>query len=258
MGNIHTPAIHPPRTTAKGCSGPWPTVNATGETVCGTKWGESSGNWPNKARKQSARRHDWSETSAEHVCFGYGKVGHIQINCPYKKAKPRAAAAAHIQQEGDIGTTCNVTPADDAQEGETPADDAQEGETPPEDEDTKQEYFSLSEEDLPQVTPGEDEYPLSQYNWDNKDDDARSSFRANALSTPEMGYCIRKSHAVMCDKQVITTTCGPSHKSQSHTVMSDKQDITMTCGSDHKSCTDIHLQAGVTTGGKPPLYDHCV
>ena len=36
----------------------------------------------------------------------------------------------------------------------------------------------------------------------------------------------------------------------------DKQDTTMTCGPNHKSHTDICLQAGVTTGGKPPLYDH--
>ena len=100
---------------------------------------------------------------------------------------------------------------------------------------TPREYFSLGEEDLPQITPREDEFLPSQYNWDNEDNDAGSSFRANALSTPEMGYCIRKSHAVTCDKQVITTTCGP----------------------DQKSHADIHLQAGVTTGGKPPLYDHC-
>ena len=53
-------------------------------------------------------------------------------------------------------------------------------------------------------------------------------------------------------------TCGPSHKSQSHTVAHDKQDTTTTCGLNHKSCTDIRLQAGVTTGGKPPLYDHRV
>ena len=94
----------------------------------------------------------------------------------------------------------------------------------------------LGEEDLPQVTPGEDEYPPSQYNWDyDEDNDAGSSFRANALSTPAMGYCVRKSHVVTHDKQVIITTCGP----------------------DHKSHTDIHLQVGVTTGGKPPLYAHC-
>ena len=89
--------------------------------------------------------------------------------------------------------------------------------------------------DLPQVTPGEDEHPPSQFYWDDRDDDTGSLFRVNALSTPEMGYCVRKSHAVMHDKQVITTTCGP----------------------DHKSCNDICLQVGVTTGGKPPLYDHC-
>ena len=54
-----------------------------------------------------------------------------------------AAAAAHIQQE-DTGMTCDIASADDTQEGENP----------PEDEDTEQEYFLLSEEDLPQVTPG--------------------------------------------------------------------------------------------------------
>ena len=242
MGNIHTPAVGPPRTTANGCGGPWPTANATGKAVCGTERSRSEpgrkkpGNsWPGGMTGQK---------QAEHICFECGKVGHIQINCLYKKAKPCIAAAARIQQEENSGTTCDVTPTDDTQEGENP----------PEDEDTEREYFSLGEEDLPQVTPGEDEYPLSQYNWDNKDNDAGSSFRANALSTPAMGYCVRKSHVVMCDKQVITMTCGPNHKSQSHAIMGDKQDTTMTC--DHKSHTNIHLQVGVTTGGKPPLYDH--
>ena len=130
------------------------------------------------------------QRQTEHVCFGCGKAGHIQINCPFKKAKSRTAAAVHMQKEADMGTTGNVAPTDDPQEGETP----------PEDEDAKQEYFLLSEEDLPQVTPGEDEYPPSQYNWDDKDDDTGSLFRANALSTPAMGYCIRKSHVVTCDK----------------------------------------------------------
>ena len=105
-----------------------------------------------------------------------------------------------------MGTTGNVAPADDAQEGGTP----------PEDEDAEREYYSFGEEDLPQVTPGEDEFPPSQYNWDDEDNDAGSSFRVNALSTPAMGYCVRKSHVVTCDKQVITTTCGLDHKSQSH------------------------------------------
>ena len=63
------------------------------------------------------------QKQAEHICFGCGKVGHIQINCPYKKAKPRAAAAAHIQQKENSGTTCDVAPADDAQEGENPPED---------------------------------------------------------------------------------------------------------------------------------------
>ena len=184
----------------------------------------------------------------EHICFGCGKAGHIQINCPYKKAKSHAAAAVHIQTEVDTGMTGNIAPTDDAQEGETP----------PEDEDAEQEYYSLGEEDLPQVTPGEDKHLSSQYNWDNEDDDAGSSFQANALSTPAMGYCVRKSHVVTCDKQVITTTCGPNHKSQSHAVAHNKQDTTTTCGPDHKSFANICLQADVTTGGKHPLYDHCV
>jgi gag-polyprotein putative aspartyl protease len=164
------------------------------------------------------------QRQAEHVCFGCGEVGHIQINCPHKKAKSRAAAAARIQKEVDTGTTDDVAPADEAQEGENP----------PEDEDAEREYYSLGEEDLPQVTPGEDEFPPSQYQWDDENDDAGSSFRANALSTPTMGYCTRRSHEVTRDKQAKTTTCGP----------------------DHKPSTDIRLQAGVTTGGKPPLYDH--
>ena len=114
----------------------------------------------------------------EHICFGCGKAGHIQINCPHKKAKSRAAAAACIQKEVDTGTTGNIAPADDSQEGETP----------PEDEDTEREFFLLDEEDLPQVTPGEDdEYLSSQYIWDNEDEDIGSSFRVNALSTPVMG-----------------------------------------------------------------------
>ena len=63
------------------------------------------------------------QKQVEHVCFGCGKVSHIQMNCPYKKAKSHAAAAVHIQQEEDTGMTCNVTPTDDAQEGETPPED---------------------------------------------------------------------------------------------------------------------------------------
>ena len=182
----------------------------------------------------------------EHVCFGCGKAGHIQINCPQKKAKSRAAAAARIQKEADTGTTGNIAPTDEAQEGETP----------PEDDNAEREYYSLGEEDLPQVTPGEDEFPPSQYNWDDEDNDAGSSFRANALSTPAMGYCIRKSHIVTRDKKVITMTCSPDRKSRGPVLACDPQDTTMTCGPDHKSTPDIRLQAGVTTGGKPPLYDH--
>ena len=63
------------------------------------------------------------QKQVEHVCFGCGKVGHIQINFPYKKAKPRAAAAVHIQQEEDTGMTCNIAPTDDTQEGENLPED---------------------------------------------------------------------------------------------------------------------------------------
>ena len=63
------------------------------------------------------------QKQTEHICFGCGKIGHIQINCPHRKAKSCAAAAARIQKEADMGTTGNVTPADDAQEGETPPED---------------------------------------------------------------------------------------------------------------------------------------
>ena len=122
----------------------------------------------------------------EHICFGCGKAGHIQINCPFKKAKSCVAAAACIQKGVDTGTTGNVAPADNAQEGETP----------PEDEGAEKEYYSLGEEDLPQVPPGEDGFPPSQYNWDDEDDDTGSSFRENTLSIPAMGYCVRKSHVV--------------------------------------------------------------
>ena len=61
------------------------------------------------------------------------------INCPQKKAKSRAAAAARIQKEADTGMTGNVAPVDEAQEGETP----------PEDDDAEREYYSLGEEDPP-------------------------------------------------------------------------------------------------------------
>ena len=62
MGNIHALAVCGSRTTAEGSSGLRPTANTTGETVCGTKQCELFRNWPNKARRQSTGRHDWSET----------------------------------------------------------------------------------------------------------------------------------------------------------------------------------------------------
>ena len=47
------------------------------------------------------------QKQTEHICFGYGHVGHIHTN---KKARSRAAAAARIQKEVDMGMTGNVTP----------------------------------------------------------------------------------------------------------------------------------------------------
>ena len=182
--SIGTPTRDPPRV-------PEPLSFPTRQSVApnGVSHPEAGQTKPGSSRPGGTTGHK----QMEHVCFGCGKASHIQINCPQKKAKSCAAAAARIQKEADTGTTGNVAPADEAQEGETP----------PEDDDAKREYYSLGEEDLPQVTPGEDEFPPSQYNWDNEDDDAGSSFQANALSTPAMGYCTRKSHVVTHDKQVI-------------------------------------------------------
>ena len=125
-----------------------------------------------------------------------------------------------------MGTTNDIIPMDNSQ-GE---------EQSPEDEDIKRDYLQLDEEMHPQVTPGDDEYPPSQYHWDDEDNDTGSSFRVNALSTPTMGYCKRKGNAVMHDKQVQITTCGPNYKLSNN----------------------ICLQAGVTTGNSPSLYDHCM
>ena len=118
-GDIHVPAVHSPRTMAKGSDRPWPTANTTGKTICGTKWHESFGKWSNETRKQLARRHNWSEMDRAHLFWvwqSWPRPGEL----PDKKAKPRAAAAACIQQEADMGMTGNITPADDALEGEAP------------------------------------------------------------------------------------------------------------------------------------------
>ena len=141
------------------------------------------------------------QRQTEPVCYGCGKPGHIQANCPDKKAKLHTAAAC-VQKE-DMGTTDNVTPTDNLQGVEHP----------PEDKDIERDYLPLDEEEHSDETARDDEYPLSQYKWDNEDNDTGSSFRVNALSTPDMGYCVRKSHMVTHDKQVITITCGPDHNS---------------------------------------------
>ena len=69
-------------------------------------------------------------------------------------------------EKEDMGTTDNVAPTDNVQ-GE---------EQPPEDEDIEQDYHLLDEEMHPQDTPGDDEYPPSQYHWDDEDDDTGSLF----------------------------------------------------------------------------------
>ena len=117
----------------------------------------------------------------------------------------------------------------------TPADEIQGEEQAPKDEDIERDYLPLDEDEHPNETIRDDEYSPSQYNWDDDDDDAGSSCRASALSTPDMGYCERRGQTVTCEKQAKTMSCGP----------------------DHHSSKPIHLQAGVTTGNKPSLYDHC-
>jgi len=63
---------------------------------------------------------------------------------------------------------------------------------PPEDEDIERDYLPLDEEEHPGNDARDDEDPPYQYNWDDADDDDESLFRASTLSTPEMGYCVRK------------------------------------------------------------------
>ena len=104
-----------------------------------------------------AGRHDWSEMDRACLFWVWQDWPHSG-KLPDKKAKPRAAAAAHIQKEADMGMTGNIVPMDDTQEGETS----------PEDEDAERDYILLSKEDHPLVTPGDDEYP---YNWDDNDND---------------------------------------------------------------------------------------
>ena len=118
----------------------------------------------------------------------------------------------------------------------TPVDELQEEEQSPEDENIERDYLWFDEDKHPNETIRDDEHPPSQYNWDDDDDHTGSLFRANTLSTPDMGCCERKGHMVTHDKQAKT----------------------MSCGSDHHSSKPICLQAGVTTGNKPSLYDHCM
>ena len=112
----------------------------------------------------------------EPVCYGCGKPGHIQANCPpNNKAKPCTAATC-VQKE-DTGTTDHVTPVDELQGEEQSSKDKN----------IERYYLPLNEDKHPDKTIRDDEHPPSQYNWDNDDNDAGSSFRANALSTPDMG-----------------------------------------------------------------------
>ena len=108
----------------------------------------------------------------EHICFGCGQAGHIQANCPNKKARSHAAAAVRIQKEVDTGTTGNIAPTDDTQEGETP----------PEDEDTEQEYFLLGEEDLPRL-------PLGKMN-------TRCPSITGTTKTMTLGHCLGRMPSV--------------------------------------------------------------
>ena len=102
----------------------------------------------------------------EPICYGCGKPGHIQANCPTNnKAKPHATAAVCVQTE-DTETMDHVAPVNELREEEQPL----------EDENIKRDYLPLDEDKHPNETIRDDD-----------DDDTGSSFRANALSTPEMG-----------------------------------------------------------------------
>src|SRR6266481_10200167 len=71
---------------------------------------------------------------------------------------------------------------------------------------------------------------VSHYEWDEElNKEETPSFQANALSTPEWGYCERKCHAMMHDVNNVA------------------------CGSDHEHSKLIRLVAGVTIEGGPPL-----
>jgi len=155
------------------------------------------------------------------VCFGCGKPGHIQANFPDNRARPCAAA---VHADNNAGTMDSVASTNEPQ-GE---------DHPPEDKDIERDYLLLDEEEHPSNDARDDEDPPSLYNWDDADDDDESLFWASALSTPEMGYCVRRGHAVTCDKQTKTMGCGPNHH----------------------PLNPICLQAGVTTGNKLSLYDH--
>ena len=97
------------------------------------------------------------------------------------------------------------------------------GHSPP-DED---ECLNGLDEDTPNQT--------SHYEWDEELNEGEApSFRANALSTPEWGYCERKCHAV------------------THDVSNAAR------GSDHEHSRPICLMAGATIEGGPPLSDHGV
>ena len=86
MGNIHALAIHLPRTTAEGSSGPWPAANATGKTTCGTERRKPSGNWLDKAREQSTGRHDWSKTGGARLFWVWQSWPHPN-KLPSQKGK---------------------------------------------------------------------------------------------------------------------------------------------------------------------------
>ena len=64
---IYPLAASCPGTAAKGDGRPRPATVITCEATCDAERCELFGNWPNKAKRQLAGRHDWSEMDGTHL-----------------------------------------------------------------------------------------------------------------------------------------------------------------------------------------------
>src|SRR6266481_6897738 len=158
-----------------------------------------------------------SKQAGPPVCYECKQPGHICPDCPNLQGKQcvNAARVEEMKWGDEVDHHPEVT-----QEDEPPAENEW-GHSPHDEE----EHLNGLDEDAPNQT--------SHYEWDEELNKGETpSFRANALSTPEWGYCKRKHHAVM--HNVSNTARGP----------------------DHECSKPIHLTAGVMIEGGPPLSDH--